>query len=195
MDKKTDYFETIRDFIKAHQWSSLGILIVLIILSIRYEGFLKLLQTILSPQIIVCGLIFYFLVRFSAEISRLIDRIREVKGPGVSLKADRIPTPIEKEHLLEPEAKILESTADANFLVSIGDPETKFSIRDVVDMTKPLRDKLSEAFEKATYWFYKYLLRELSSQHLWVLRKIAGSPEGMNIFFNLRFWDNPSTQG
>ncbi len=175
MNRQIGYTERVWNFIKSHPLDSfvLGIFnVILVILAISYTGFVPLVQAILSPQVVICSLILYIVISFRPETSRLIDRIREITGP-FGIKTDPVAaTPRDIKNIPQPEVKIPES-------VTIVDPETKLTVKDIVEMTRPYKEELAKTYEKATYWFYRYLSTELSPKHLWVLRRLSEEPEGV----------------
>jgi hypothetical protein len=164
-NKSIDCLDKVPQYVKAHPSVALG-LAILVILAISFSGFLELLKIVFSPQIVICGLVLYFLATFKAEVARLIDRIKEVNALGASIKTDGpIPTPEDKENRPQPEMKVSE-TQDTEIHIGVGGPGAR----------EPINEDLIKAQRQATYWFFKYLFSELTPATIWSLKVIGKRP-------------------
>lgn len=166
-NKGINYLDKIQQYFETHSWKMVGVALGVVILAISFSGFLELLKTVFSPQIVICGLVLYFLVTFKAEIARLIDRIKEANAWGVGIKTDGpVPTPKDKENIPEPEMKVSASQKDLQNQVGMAD----------LGRCEPLSEGLIRANQQANYWFFKYLFSELTPAAIWLLKVIARRP-------------------
>lgn len=166
-NKGINYLDKIQQYFETHSWKMVGVALGVVILAISFSGFLELLKTVFSPQIVICGLVLYFLVTFKAEIARLIDRIKEANAWGVGIKTDGpVPTPKDKENIPEPEMKVSASQKDLQNQVGMAD----------LGRCEPLSEGLIRANQQANYWFFKYLFNELTPGTIWSLKVIAKRP-------------------
>src|SRR5208283_3300559 len=145
--EKTDYLDKVQQYRKAHPIKTVGIasvFVLLVVLAIKYNGFVELLKIVFSPQMVICGLVLYFLLTYKGEVSRLIDRIKEVNAWGASIKTDLpIPTPKDKENIPEPEMKVSKTHIDTQFHIGEADSEA----------LQTLKEHLIKADQQANYWF------------------------------------------
>ncbi|MFH1113417.1 MAG: hypothetical protein V1792_05805 [Pseudomonadota bacterium] len=146
--------------------------IIVTVLSIKYESFVKLLGVVFSAPVVIGALVLYLLRMFEPEIRILVGRVTHYKHSlfgEIDLAADA--------------GKDLEERVSAltEYMLSEDQPNG----------TRIPDEFRSRALEGSMYWFFNYLDSSLGEGHIATLQFLGNDVSDDDLYFD--FWSKSAT--
>ncbi len=129
--------------------------VVVSVLSIKYESFVKLLGVVFSAQVVIVAFALYFVKTYKEEIRLFIGRIRQLKGLGIEFFAESVSERLTRE-------------------------QTRLPVED--EPPKVSEHMTGNESQVSRSWLFKYLDKGLPVNTLAVLQYIAGEVPDDTLF-------------